>query len=219
MKSGTACKLCFSTDSILYCHKSSMEVLKCCNCHLIFTPLSKGIKEIENHYSKQYFDPYLDSQAVHLEKRFGERLQELKRIKFPGLLLDVGCGIGIFLKAAHDAGYDTVGLEISQYAIEYARKKYGLDVLNCDLENSKLSQKKFDVITLWHVLEHVTDPVEFLAKIKNLLKKDGILAIEVPNIGSFAAKISGLNWEMMAPDEHFSFFTMETLTRLLEEKS
>jgi len=184
---------------------------------LIYAGEIQNSKNIEKHYSKEYFAIYLKTEAIHLKNRFGKRIKEIKKIKFPGVLLDVGCGVGSFLRLARDKGYEASGVELSYYAAEYARNNFGLNVFNGELKDANLAPETFDIITLWHVLEHVTDPKKFLIEVNKLLKKDGLLVVEVPNIGSIAAKISLMNWELMAPKEHLFYFYPHTISRLLKE--
>ncbi|MBF0557412.1 MAG: class I SAM-dependent methyltransferase [Nitrospirae bacterium] len=171
---------------------------------------------MKDHYSEDYFKPYLQTEALHARKRFRKRIKEIKRLRFPGSLLDIGCGAGFFLKLAADEGYNVSGVELSQWACEYARKTFALNVINGELKDAGFAPDTFDVITLWHIVEHVSDPVKFLMEVNRLLKKDGLLVVEVPNIRSVAAKLAGTNWELMAPKEHFFYFDLHTMSRLLQ---
>ena len=132
------------------------------------------------------------------------------------MLVDVGSGAGFFLKLASETGYAVKGVEISQYAADYSRNNLGIPVFLGELEAAALTPESFDIVTLWHVLEHVRNPKEFLAQVNSLLKDQGLLALEVPNIGSSAARIAGVNWELMSPKEHFYYFNPTTLRRYLE---
>lgn len=217
MNSVISCNLCLSPDRELYCRKDSINVFQCRQCGLIYAGEIQSSRDIEKHYSKEYFEIYLKTEAVHLKKRFERRIKEIKKIKFPGVLLDVGCGVGSFLRLAHNEGYKTSGVELSYYASEYARNNLGLSVFNGELKDADFAPETFDIITLWHILEHVTDPKKFLMGVNHLLKKDGLLVVEVPNIRSVAAKVSLINWELMAPKEHLFYFNPHTISRLLKE--
>jgi 2-polyprenyl-3-methyl-5-hydroxy-6-metoxy-1,4-benzoquinol methylase len=171
----------------------------------------------EKHYSKEYFETYLETEPVHLKKRFEKRIKEIKRIRASGNLLDVGCGIGSFLRLARAEGYVPSGVELSRYASEYARNNFGLSVFNGEMKDAAFPSETFDMITLWHVLEHTANPKDFLLEVNRLLKKSGLLIIEVPNIGSIAATISCMAWELMAPKEHLYYFNPDTIKQLLTE--
>jgi len=211
------CNLCSQAGAIWYCRKDSIDVLRCPNCGLIYTAKMRGQEELLRHYSSQYFQPYLKTEAIHLKQRFGKRIREIRQYVFPGTLLDVGCGAGFFLKLASDTGYTVKGLELSPYAAQYAREKLGIHVFQGELGDADFSNESFDIITLWHIIEHVRNPRALLYQANKLLKKNGLLAIEVPNIGSPLARIAGKHWELMAPLEHFYYFNRSTITRYLTE--
>lgn len=216
MNNPVTCNLCCYADTEPYLSKDAIGVVRCRYCGLIFAEKMQHHTDLIKHYSDEYFEPYLKTELIHQKKRFSRRIKEIKAQTFPGLLLDVGCGAGFFLKLAAETGYDVKGVEISPYAADYARNKLGLPVFLGELETAALPPESFDVITLWHVLEHVRNPGAFLAQVHALLKNRGLLALEVPNVGSTAARISGTDWELMSPKEHFYYFTPATLRRYLE---
>lgn len=210
------CIICSDTEPEFFCRKDSADILRCRKCGFIFTREIHSASKMEGHYSKGYFEPYLKTRAVHVRKRFRKRLGEIRRLRFPGALLDVGCGAGFFLKLAREEGYETSGVELSEWASRAARERLGLRVFNGELKDAAFSPESFDVITLWHILEHVADPKGLLLHTHRLLKAGGILALEVPNIGSPAAGIAGRNWELLAPREHFYYFDPWTIGALLQ---
>ncbi len=212
----SACNLCQHAAPELYCRKNSIDVVRCLHCGLIYAREMQKNNDLIKHYSDEYFEPYLKTKSIHLKKRFGKRIQEIKQYVFPGSLLDVGCGAGFFLKLAADAGYSAQGVEFSSYAAEYARQNFGLHVFQGELSDASFGREAFDIITLWHILEHIHDPGEFLGRVNGLLRRNGLLALEVPNIGSTAARIGGVNWELMAPEEHFYYFDEGTIRRYLK---
>lgn len=217
MKTSAMCNLCSHADSEWYLTKDAIDVVRCRYCGLIFTEKMQQHDDLIKHYSDEYFEPYLKTEAIHLKMRFRKRIEEIKCRAFPGLLLDVGCGAGFFLKLASQTGYTVKGVEISPYAVDYARHNLGLPVFMGELGDADFAPESFDIITLWHILEHVRDPKAFLAQVNRLLKEKGLLAVEVPNIGSSVARGAGTNWELMAPKEHFYYFDAVTLQRYLEE--
>jgi 2-polyprenyl-3-methyl-5-hydroxy-6-metoxy-1,4-benzoquinol methylase len=217
MKTSAMCNLCSHAEAEWYLTKDAIDVVRCRYCGLIFTEKIQHQDDLIKHYSNEYFEPYLKTEAIHLKKRFRKRIEEIKCLAFPGLLLDVGCGAGFFLKLASQMGYTVKGVEISPYAADYARHNLGLPIFKGELVDADFAPESFDIITLWHVLEHVRDPKAFLAQVNCLLKEKGLLALEVPNIGSSAARGAGINWELMAPKEHFYYFDTVTLQQYLEE--
>ncbi|MEW6667854.1 MAG: class I SAM-dependent methyltransferase [Thermodesulfobacteriota bacterium] len=214
MKS-SSCMLCSTSPADFLCRKEAVDVLRCPVCGLVFTAEMQEPAEMEGHYSMEYFDPYVKTRSVHDRKRFRARLKEIRKLHFPGTLLDVGCGAGFFLNIAREGGHHVSGVELSGWAAAAARENFGLRVFNGQLKEAGFSPESFDVITLWHILEHVADPRDLLSHVHGILKEDGILAVEVPNIGSIAARIAGKHWELLAPREHFYYFNPQTLLRLL----
>lgn len=210
------CNLCHHTKPIWYCRKDSIDVHRCGHCGLIYAGKMQQNEDLVKHYSDQYFEPYLETESIHLEKRFKKRIEEIRHLHYPGTILDVGCGAGFFLELATKTGYDTQGVELSGYAAGYAQEKLGLSVFQGELADAPFEKESFDIITLWHILEHVHDPRQFLGQVHHLLKPNGLLAAEVPNIGSRVARMAGVNWELMAPKEHFYYFNPSTIRQYLE---
>jgi 2-polyprenyl-3-methyl-5-hydroxy-6-metoxy-1,4-benzoquinol methylase len=210
------CNFCHHTTPIWYCRKDSIDVHRCGHCGLIYVGEMQQNEDLVKHYSDQYFAPYLATKSIHLKKRFKKRIEEIRQLYYPGTILDVGCGAGFFLQLAQETGYNTQGVELSGYAAGYARKKFGLSVFNGDIADAPFDKESFDIITLWHILEHVHDPRQFLGEVHRLLKPNGLMAVEVPNIGSPVARMAGVNWELMAPKEHFYYFNTSTVRQYLE---
>lgn len=173
------CNLCKSTD-ITPINKSK-TLFKCNKCMYVFDSPRPTFSEIAKFYSKS--DKY-DSWLKHYEKKqlvAKRRLKIIQKFKISGTLLDVGAGIGIFLKEAQDNGFKIQGTEISKSGIKVAKEKNDIKIKQSELETVPFKKHSFDVITLFHVLEHVPDPAKTMKTCKSLLKKDGILVIAVPN--------------------------------------
>jgi 2-polyprenyl-3-methyl-5-hydroxy-6-metoxy-1,4-benzoquinol methylase len=132
-----------------------------------------------------------------------------------GKLLDIGCGYGIFLNAARKLGWMVTGVELSRTASEYARNVYKLDIHNGEVESVNHPECHFDVITFWDVLEHVPNPASFLNTVRSLFKKEGLIALSVPNIGSFFARFYKGKWGALRPEQHLWHFNRQSLNQLL----
>src|SRR3989344_1146297 len=115
------------------------------------------------------------------------------------------------------SGWKASGTQISKTAYINAKKRK-LDVYYGELTKLNI-KKKFDVITFWHVLEHIENPNEYIKKCGYLLNNKGILIIEVPNINSFSAKISGNKWFLLDLDNHLYQFSLISLTKLLKNNN
>jgi len=151
-----------------------------------------------------------------LERRQIERLREVERHRGAGRLLDVGCGKGGFLRGARDRGWRCFGVEISFQASNDARRM-GLDVATGRFEDVDYPDSFFDVITMYHVLEHLHDPRQALSKAYQLLKSEGLLVVAVPNFDSLQARLFGQRWYHLDAPRHLYHFTPRTLKMLLHQ--
>ncbi len=135
----------------------------------------------------------------------------------PGRALDVGCGRGHFLAAMRRRGWSVHGVEPSPQAAERAREEYGLPIQTGALRDVSRSVE-FDVVTLWHVLEHVADPVEFLGDVWRVLRPGGLVVIETPNVDSVDRRLFGRHWMGWDPPRHLHLFGPRTLAAILERR-
>jgi 2-polyprenyl-3-methyl-5-hydroxy-6-metoxy-1,4-benzoquinol methylase len=130
-----------------------------------------------------------------------------------GIILDIGAGTGEFLSVAKNDGWQTIGVEPSDKAKAIAKNK-GVSFVE---ETSELENHSFDVISMWHVLEHVPDLDKQIKELKRLLKPKGTLIIAVPNFKSFDAKHYGKFWAAYDVPIHFWHFS-KTAIKLIFEK-
>lgn len=133
-----------------------------------------------------------------------------------GRILDVGCAAGFFLKIAKERGWQTDGVEPSKWLANWGNKKYGLKIRTGTFRNAKFFSNHFDAVTMWDVLEHTPDPSAEIREAYRVLKKDGLLVVNFPNIGSKLAKIAGSRWWFLL-SVHLWYFTPDTLTKMLEK--
>jgi SAM-dependent methyltransferase len=181
------CKLCNSTQ--LNRLDDSCNICQCSSCGYIFDNPHPSFDEIRDYYSRsEKYDGWLQALALR-EKLWKKRLNIMRKWKKYGSLLDVGTGIGQFLHIGKDEFTETFGTEISESAIHIAKEIYGLDIFQGSLEEIDFANKKFDNITMFHVLEHVEDPRAMIRKCRALLNDGGMLFIAVPNdVQSIKAK-------------------------------
>jgi GT2 family glycosyltransferase/SAM-dependent methyltransferase len=145
-----------------------------------------------------------------------ERLDWVKLYVPCGVLLEVGCATGEFLSVARDDGYECYGVETSDWAAKHARIS-GAQVVTGYLEDwaSQHPGVRVDAVLLWHVLEHIPAPLEFLRVAQSVLKPGGRLIIEVPNYGCSAARIKGRDWRGASLVEHYYHYRPESLGQML----
>jgi 2-polyprenyl-3-methyl-5-hydroxy-6-metoxy-1,4-benzoquinol methylase len=132
----------------------------------------------------------------------------------PYSLLDVGCGTGEFLAIMEAAGWQVEGLERDERAAGWARDNWHVPVMSGGVEQLAALERRFDVITLWHVLEHLYAPGPALKILADHLYEDGWLLIAVPNIDGIDARVYKSNWVALDAPRHVNHFSPETLARL-----
>jgi 2-polyprenyl-3-methyl-5-hydroxy-6-metoxy-1,4-benzoquinol methylase len=136
--------------------------------------------------------------------------------KTTGKILDIGCGTGYFLNEAKHKGWETFGIEKNKNANKLAIEHFDLFV-KPETHIYKFSKESFDVITLWHVLEHFEDLSEIMEKIYGLLSPDGIAVIAVPNCSSYDAKHYRAYWAGYDIPRHLWHFTPKTMDLLAKK--
>lgn len=197
------------------------RVVKCRKCGLIFISPRPVQSLVLEGYVAASGAEYV-SQAPGRIETFGASVKLLEKHAFPNgmpakpKVLDVGSAAGFFLKAAKDAGWDAYGVEPNKWMVEWGNRQYGLHMKNGTLESAGFKKDFFDVVTLWDVLEHVAGPKETLRQVHGLLKKDGVVVVNFPNIGSTLARVAGRRWWFLT-SVHLYYFTPETLAKMLEQ--
>jgi 2-polyprenyl-3-methyl-5-hydroxy-6-metoxy-1,4-benzoquinol methylase len=179
-------------------------------------------EELSKYYESQEYISHTDekrglfSKLYQLVKKWSLQKKTkliLDQNKGIGTLLDVGAGTGDFLKAAKEKGWQVHGTEPNKNATKLALKK------NIELESSlnDFEGKQFDVVTLWHVLEHIPNLEETILKLSALVKPRGTLIIAVPNFKSFDANHYGKFWAAFDVPRHLWHFSKESIKNLFAE--
>src|SRR4030042_3029194 len=179
-----------------------------------------GLTKTKDFFQPDYKRYHRDEEYQNSEWLFKNFfLKKIKQIEEflpkPGRILEIGCSTGTLLKRLKSKGWEVWGVEPSESA-EVARKK-GIRVIKKYFERAKLANGYFDAIVLNHTLEHLENPISILKKAKTLLKKGGILLVDVPNFGSLSARLFGRYWGYLAPGEHLWHFTPETLKKVFKK--
>lgn len=227
MRQIETCLLCAGKDFLTYSQGIyGKDISICKNCQLVFTNPQPEPQELLPRYGADYYAAWVSPrQQSRREKLWAKRVALLKRVRPQGKLLDVGCGEGLFLHCAQRAGYEVSGVEISEFAVSYARKKYGLHIQQGSLEDACLPENAFDLITLWHTLEHLPAPDLTLRQAYQLLKRGGYLFAAVPNVANsveqkFYRLLRGHYFPLYtaeAKEPHLWHFSGATLKLLLEK--
>ena len=213
------CLLCGLDETRLRASVDEWRVVCCRRCGLAYLNPRPAEAELEALYSEAYFrSEQCQAGAVDAEKGIAERTKDIvgiERFKRNGTLLDIGCATGHLLAAAKRWGWEVTGIEFSEWAGRIAKEQFGLEVLVGAIESLTLPEKRFDVITIYHTLEHLPDPLLALQHASRWMKDDGLLVIRLPNLRSFDAWYYQDKWEGWKVPFHFYHFSPATLKRLL----
>ncbi len=194
----------------------------CDSCGVLWTYLSEDIQAKALYEDEVYF--VVDNRKSIFERIiFSEASKVIKTVQKliepsnKPAILDLGCGKGQFLACAKEKGWKTLGIETAKARADFAKEKYGIEVINQYYEGGIVSHGSFQVITLLHVLEHLPRPMELLAQLVDYnLVRGGVLVIEVPNATSWQAKIGGEDWMHWDIPRHLTHWSEESLTAALE---
>ena len=201
------------------------DIYFCNRCFIGKTNLDKDF-DFTTHYPKNYYGKdgkkfnFLIEFIVlffrYLRSLFCYRFFNKKNIK----LLDIGCGRGQFIYLMKKKGWCVYGTETSSISALAAKKRVGDDaiLINKDLSELKNIDIVFDMITLWHVLEHLNEPKKIVNLIEEKLINKGYAVVEVPNFNSFQHLISKNNWTHLDCPRHVTHFTKEGLINLFDNK-
>jgi SAM-dependent methyltransferase len=160
------------------------------------------------------FNPLVET-AIRTSR--GARVDEVTRAHpAPGAILDLGCGRGLMLAELAQRGWRTVGVEMSDAASRHAREVLHLDVRVGELAGCRFPAASFDVVSLFHVLEHLREPDAALAEVRRVITPAGWLLVEVPNFGSLQSAIAGGRGFHIDAPRHLFHFTRAALLQSLE---
>jgi len=221
VESGFPCNLCGSLQRRLlydvpdytFHPDETFPVVRCLDCGFIFVNRRPSLEEMGRYYPKDYYHEWEDEACVFLRPN---RVKLIQQVRSQGSILDIGCHRGEFLAQMRERGWEVWGSEWSQRCCDYARKTFGLEhIFEGDFLSHRLPADSFDVVTLWHVLEHLFDPHKALVEVRRLLKRDGLLIVECPNFDSLARRLFGVKWHQFEAPRHLYHFTSRTLGRLM----
>ncbi|MCX6760359.1 MAG: class I SAM-dependent methyltransferase [Candidatus Nealsonbacteria bacterium] len=222
------CKICGSFDLKVFPNKYFKNtLLRCQKCGLIFVYPQPEFCMIKNIYAQNYFknssshsigyENYLKDKP-NIMKTFERRLKNIEAL-YPkkGEILDLGCAMGFFLEVAKNHGWNPHGVEISEYASNIAKKRFGNNIFNGVLNQACFLEDSFDIITMWDYLEHIPDPSFELSLIWKLLKKGGMVILSTPNANSLPHKIFRDRWMGYKDQEHLYYFSEKNMRTLLQK--
>jgi 2-polyprenyl-3-methyl-5-hydroxy-6-metoxy-1,4-benzoquinol methylase len=194
---------------------------RCCNCAFMFSdplPSPGEVKYIyENLYGYSGFAKRRVFKRLQAEERWRLVRRSVGSVIRKGRLLEIGAGHGHFLDVARRAGWEVTGVEVSREAVRDAKAWYqGVEVHCGTVEEADLAPASFDLVALWHTLEHLLDPVGVLRRASRLLKRGGMLIVGVPNPISLGQRMRGKKWVWcQAPYIHIWHFPAPVLMEIL----
>ena len=205
--------------------QEEFEILECDDCKLLFTSPCPTPDKIGDYYKSE---DYL-SHNEEKKSLFAKIYNKVKRINIKNKfniavchqpsaisLLDIGCGVGDFLLYAKEKGCNITGIEPSEDARTIAEKKLECKILSPE-ELQNIPDNSFDIITMWHVLEHVADLKTEIQHLQRILKKDGKLVLALPNYKSYDAEYYKDKWAAYDVPRHLSHFSQTSTKNIFKE--
>jgi SAM-dependent methyltransferase len=189
------------------------DIERCVACGHMQLDRFPSDEELAAAYAVAASDDYVEEEAGQRETA-REALGRVERFVAPGTLLDVGCWVGFLMAEARDRGWDTLGLEPSEFASTFARERLGLDVRRTGLLEADLPEAEFDAVVMGDLIEHLVDPRRGLAHLRRALRPGGVVYMAVPDAGSRVARLMGRRWWSVIPT-HVQYFTRPSLFTLL----
>jgi 2-polyprenyl-3-methyl-5-hydroxy-6-metoxy-1,4-benzoquinol methylase len=216
------CTLCNSKDNYLYLEYKGYKLFECKECQAVFANIIFDERYNQLVYDNSLYEinikrEVLDTYEYRKEKFGKERLDYIvNKCQFTPnkKLLDLGCGPGYFLKYLTEKNIKCKGLELTQYLVDICKEK-NLDVSSTSLENEP--NLKYDIITMFDVLEHLTSPIDFFKTVNKKIKTGGYILAYTPNINSFAFHFQKGEQNLLLPYEHVLFYNQHSLSYLAEE--
>lgn len=227
MAMNITCNICkgkefnFFCDAADYISGENFSVFRCKNCGMGITCPRPQEEKLKQFYPQGYYDEKKIKFNVFTRQfiKFHEwsKIRLIRRYYHgqPGRMLDIGCGRGRQLKYFKDRGWETWGTELSQTSAVFARNQLKLDICVGQLDHCGFKEDFFDVVSLWHVLEHLPDPEGALRQIERITKKGGLLFVSLPNFSSWQSRLAKNLWFHTDVPRHLYHFTPRALEKLL----
>jgi 2-polyprenyl-3-methyl-5-hydroxy-6-metoxy-1,4-benzoquinol methylase len=168
-----------------------------------------------NHEAYFGYMDYLRDRG-NIQLRLGQVLDQIERHEWKGRLLDVGCGMGMFVEVASQSGWDAWGVDLNEHAVKWAQENVSPNVLHGLVGDLGFEEGSFDCVTMFDVIEHLDDPRRQLPDVWRLLRPGGLLVVITPDAGALVSRALGSRWlEMKRAPEHLHFFDVEGLAQML----
>lgn len=205
--------------------KQTFNLKQCPKCTLVQISPILNDTQLSKYYSNEYygsgskkFSKYIEKWTIYSNKRLAKSIlrtfNKVRRPKNdPAKILDIGCGRGNLLKAFSKMAFECHGIERTEFPDEPSNAD--INIHKTSLREAGFSDNYFDIVVIWHVLEHLSHPSDTLQEVSRILRPSGILVVAVPNIGSFQARLYGKNWFHLDLPRHIYHFNKTSLNYLL----
>lgn len=201
-------------------------IAKCKSCGFRYTKPRPAENSIGSYYESEEYISHSNAKKgvvntiYQLVRNFSikKKVNLVRKYINQGKVLDIGCGTGEFINALTKSGYDTLGIEPNINARAQGINNYHLDIRE-EMEINSIEASSIDVISMWHVLEHVYNLEDRVGQIKKIIKPDGIIIIAVPNPDSYDAKKYGKYWAAYDVPRHLYHFAKNDIVKLFEKFS
>lgn len=213
------------TDRLYRTTSETFYIVECKACRLIRLDPRPTPEQMRNYYPEKYWytsDESFASRMEQIYRRFVVRdhvnfvSRAIRDSGERGLVLDVGCGGGLFLRLLREQGLPVLGLETSRNAAELAWRSNNIAVICGDLAKSPVLNETCAAVTMFHVVEHLYDPVSYLHSARALLRPNGRLIVQVPNASSWQFLIFGERWNGVDIPRHLINYRQIDIESLLE---
>ena len=214
------CYACHGKKSALHWQKFGYDLWRCPDCGLLWVNPMLSDAEMTHFYEQEFFQGgheigYSDYGAVWRKRNYRREARAVEQSASFGRILDVGCAAGDFLDACSEK-WNKFGLEISRFAGEQARSKYGDRIKIAHFKDAGFKDNFFDVVTMWETLNHLSNPLECLEHCARLLKPGGLLVFNVGDSSSLLARMLGRYWYQVTPPGHLFYFTPASIKIMIE---
>lgn len=220
-----SCSFCHTKSPLYFCSKDynrkitqeTFDHYRCPRCKLIFIlPIPQ---ELGYYYPDKYHDvPKSVEELDIISKNENYKIEIVQRFSTKGRLLEIGPSYGGFVYLAKKAGYEVDAIEMNKHCCQFLNEVVGVNAINSNnaIEVLKHNEVTYDIVTLWHVIEHLSNPWATLDTVCENLKTGGIIILSTPNPDAFQFKIMGRYWPHLDAPRHVMIIPMKLLAEKLE---
>ena len=215
------CPICNKNDFSFLFLKNGGNYVQCKNCELVYlNPCFTG-KHLEIFYKNMHNmqAKIVKDESLFYRKIYSYGIKNINKFVKPKnkkRILDLGCSSGLFLDIAKEKRWETFGLELNEKEIEISKQNHNVKNINL-YQAQKEFNVKFDVITMWDVIEHVKDPHKLLKTIKKCLRPGGLFFFQTPNVNSLAARVLKEKCNVFDGIEHVNLFNEKNIYNIAKK--